>query len=166
MSEINIRHAGPDDAAAVHAIYAETEGYRNTLQLPYPPAALWEQRLQQPAPGVYSLVAESAGEVVGQLSLIVNQRPRRRHCAELGMGVAARARRDGVGTRLLSAALELCDQWLQVSRVEITVYVDNPAGIALYRKLGFVEEGRARAYAFRDGQYCDVLMMARIRPTA
>ena len=54
---------------------------------------------------------------------------------------------------------------LQVRRVEINVFVDNSAGIALYQKLGFVEEGRARDYAFRDGRFCDVLMMARVLPS-
>ena len=164
MSEIIIRHSEPGDVQAVRAIYAESEAYSNTLQLPFPPSVLWEQRLTQPAPGFYALVAERDADLVGQLTLLVNQRPRRRHVAEIGLGVAARARRSGVGEALLRAALDLTDHWLQVRRVEINVFVDNSAGIALYQKLGFVEEGRAREYAFRDGQFCDVLIMARLLP--
>lgn len=162
MSEILIRHYEPEDADSVRAIYAETEAYSNTLQLPYPPAQLWQQRCSTSTPGVYGLVAERDSVVVGELTLMVNQRPRRRHVAELGIGVAAQARGSGVGQILLGAALDLADNWLQVSRVEITVYVDNAPGIALYRKLGFVEEGRAQDYAYRNGDYCDVLMMARL----
>ena len=162
MSDITIRHCGPNDAEAVQAIYAEADAYGNTLQLPFAPPSLWQQRCADPAPGTYSLVAERIGTVVGQLTLVVNQRPRRRHVADLGMGVAASARGAGVGQALLAAAMDLADNWLQVRRTEITVYVDNEPAIALYRKLGFIEEGRARDYAFRDGRYCDVLMMARV----
>ncbi len=166
MSPITIRHCEPDDADAVRRIYAESEGYGNTLQLPFPPLHLWQQRLQQSAVGVHRLVAERGGELIGELSLAVCQHPRRRHVAEIGMGVAAAARRTGVGQALLGAAIELSDQWLQVRRVEISAFVENAAAIALYRKMGFVEEGRARDYAFRDGRYCDVLLMARVSPGA
>jgi len=34
----------------------------------------------------------------------------------------------------------------------------------LYRKYGFVIEGTARAYAFRNGRYVDAYAMARINP--
>ena len=65
---------------------------------------------------------------------------------------------------LLGAALEMADNWLNLQRVELTVYTDNPGAQALYRKFGFVEEGLARGFAFRQGEYVDALYMARIRP--
>lgn len=34
--------------------------------------------------------------------------------------------------------------------------------IALYRKFGFVEEGRSRGFAMREGILADVLHMARL----
>lgn len=51
-------------------------------------------------------------------------------------------------------------------RIELTVFVGNEPAIALYRSLGFEQEGRLRGYAFRDGRFEDVLGMARWRPTA
>jgi putative acetyltransferase len=36
----------------------------------------------------------------------------------------------GVGTALMEAALDLADNWLNLTRIELTVYVDNAAGIA------------------------------------
>ena len=69
----------------------------------------------------------------------------------------------GVGTALLAAAIDLADRWLQLRRLELQVYADNAAGIALYTRQGFVEEGRHRDYAFRDGSFVDALSMARIR---
>jgi L-phenylalanine/L-methionine N-acetyltransferase len=64
---------------------------------------------------------------------------------------------------LLTAAVDLADRWLNLSRLELTVYVDNAAAIALYKRFGFQQEGVLRHYAFRDGAYVDVLAMARIR---
>lgn len=69
----------------------------------------------------------------------------------------------GVGSALMAAALDLADNWLNLHRIELTVFVDNEAALALYRKFGFVEEGRARDYAFRQGRYVDVFYMARVR---
>ena len=43
------------------------------------------------------------------------------------------------------------------------VYTDNAAAIHLYEKFGFVIEGTKRKYAFRDGEYVDAHVMARVR---
>ncbi|MGF6753393.1 RimJ/RimL family protein N-acetyltransferase [Paraburkholderia sp. GAS42] len=67
----------------------------------------------------------------------------------------------GVGTALLKAAVECADGSLALRRLELTVFVDNAPAIALYRKFGFVEEGRSRAFAMRDGMLVDAFHMAR-----
>jgi len=68
------------------------------------------------------------------------------------------------GDALMTALIERAERWMQMTRLELEVYVDNAAAVALYRKHGFVEEGRLRSYAFRDGAYVDVYSMARLRP--
>jgi L-phenylalanine/L-methionine N-acetyltransferase len=70
----------------------------------------------------------------------------------------------GVGTALMKAALDLADNWLNLTRVELTVYADNAAGVALYKKCGFEIEGTHPRYAFRSGEYVDAYSMARIKP--
>jgi putative acetyltransferase len=72
----------------------------------------------------------------------------------------------GVGSALMSAMCELADGWLNVFRLELTVYTDNARAIALYRKFGFEIEGTHRAYALRAGRYVDSHSMARIRAKA
>jgi putative acetyltransferase len=69
----------------------------------------------------------------------------------------------GVGTALMVACLDLADNWLNLHRVDLDVYVDNEPALRLYKKFGFVIEGRLVDYAFRDGAYVDVYMMARLR---
>jgi putative acetyltransferase len=63
----------------------------------------------------------------------------------------------------MAAMVELADNWLDLRRIELTVYVDNPAAVHLYEKFGFVIEGTHRDYAFRSGAYVDAYAMARLR---
>ena len=163
MTRIEVRRAEPEDFAAVQAIYAAPMAQAGTLQLPFPSLDLWRQRMQAVDPNAHLLVACVAGDLVGQLGLHVSPNPRRRHVAEIGMGVRDDWQGRGVGGALLAAALQLADGWLQLRRIELQVYADNAAGIALYARHGFVEEGRHRGYAYRDGTYVDALTMARLR---
>jgi putative acetyltransferase len=71
----------------------------------------------------------------------------------------------GVGTALLTAAIDLADNWIGYARLELTVYTDNATALALYRRFGFEIEGTARAYAMRNGTLVDAYMMARLAPS-
>ena len=63
----------------------------------------------------------------------------------------------------MTAMLELTDKWLDLKRVELTVFTDNVGAIALYKKFGFEIEGTSRSYAYREGNYVDAFHMARLR---
>ncbi|MCF3096389.1 GNAT family N-acetyltransferase [Aeromonas australiensis] len=158
--QITIRHAEPADAPALRDLYAMPNAQAGTLQLPFPTLGVWQQRLEQS--GVVALIAEVEGQLVGQIALHVEPNPRRKHVASIGMGVRDDWAGKGVGSALLGAVLEMADNWLNLHRIELTVYTDNEAAQALYRKFGFAEEGRARDYAFRQGRYVDALYMARV----
>jgi putative acetyltransferase len=162
---IVIRRAELRDAEAVHAIFAGPKVIAGTLQLPYPSVELWRKRLTEMSPFDYSLVATIDGDVVGNLGLhAAGKTPRRRHVGSIGMSVRDDRQGRGVGTALMKAAIELADGWLNYQRLELSVYTDNLAALALYRKFGFVIEGTYRAYAFRDGRYVDSYAMARLHP--
>ena len=47
-------------------------------------------------------------------------------------------------------------------RIQLGVLADNALAIALYRKLGFIEEGIRREMLLIDGVYIDEIMMARL----
>jgi L-phenylalanine/L-methionine N-acetyltransferase len=164
--EITVRHAEPSDAEALHRIMSGPKAAAGTLQLPLQPAEVWRRRLAEPPEGLFMLVACVEGEVVGNLGLHTSpNRPRIRHAGSIGMAVRDDWQGRGVGTALLETALDLADNWLNLSRVELTVYTDNTAGIALYEKFGFEREGTHRRYAFRGGEYVDAYSMARIKPS-
>jgi putative acetyltransferase len=163
--EYTVRPATRTDIDALIQIFIGPRAAANTLQIPYESPDARRRRMESPQPGHYSLVAcAPGGEVVGNIGLHVNQRPRRSHSADLGMAVRDDWQGRGVGTALMTAACDLADRWLPVTRIELTVYTDNAAAIALYTKFGFVVEGTLRRYALRDGGYVDAHTMARLRP--
>lgn len=68
----------------------------------------------------------------------------------------------GIGTAVMTELIEIADNWLDLKRLELTVYVDNAAAIHLYEKFGFVSEGIHVKDAFRDGEFVDSLAIARL----
>jgi putative acetyltransferase len=162
--DIVIRRTEPGDYEALQRIMAGPKVIAGTLQLPFPSAEQWRKRLADPPEGLFSLVASVEDEVVGSLSLSTfPHRPRRRHVGEIGMAVQDDWQGKGIGAALFEAALDLADNWLNLARLELTVFVDNVPAIRLYQKFGFATEGTLVRYAFRDGQYADCFMMARVR---
>lgn len=153
MMSITIRRTEPGDYEAVRHIYASPKVIWGTLQLPFPSAEQWRKRLAEPPEGFFSLVAcVDNNEVVGHLGLhTFPNRPRRRHVGQIGMAVRDDRQGQGVGTALLQAAVDLADKWLNLTRLELEVYIDNGPAIRLYEKFGFTIEGTLVQYAFRDG---------------
>lgn len=162
MSEIVIRHAETRDYEAIRQIHAQPEVYCNTLQVPHPSDHMWQERLAD-RPGIKQLVACIDGDVVGHLTIDVQQRPRRSHVADFGICVDSRWKNRGVASALMREMIEMCDNWLRVDRIELTVFVDNAPAIKVYKKYGFEIEGTGKKYALRNGEYVDAYYMARVK---
>lgn len=161
--KIEIRRAEPGDYKAAQQVHAQPNALRGTLQLPFPSEEMWKKRLEGMTDD-YALVACIEGEVVamGGLTLFPKS-ARRRHVGYIGLAVHDKWQAKGVGTALMQALIDLADNWLNLSRLELTVFVDNAPAIKLYKKLGFDIEGTHRKFAFRDGEYADGYTMARVR---
>lgn len=100
-------------------------------------------------------VAEVDGEVVGSIHVHASGHG----FGEIGMMVAKDRRGRGVGTALMEAAID----WARergLHKLSLTVFAHNEPALALYRKLGFVEEGRRlRHYRRRSGELWDGIDM-------
>ena len=103
------------------------------------------------------------GKVIGMIGLH-READRRAHAASIGMGVHDAYAGRGAGSALMAAVIDLADNWLQIKRLELSVYADNARAIALYERFGFAREGFHPAYSWRNGAFVDSLSMARVRP--
>jgi putative acetyltransferase len=160
---IHLERYSESHVEGVTALYNDPAVARQVLQMPFQSAEIWRQRVLADNERAVKLVALHQGQVIGHLGLEAYSRIRRSHAGSLGMGVAVAWQGKGVGSALMAAALEVADNWMNLHRLELTVYADNAAAIGLYRKYGFEDEGLFRDYAVRDGQWVDTLSMARLR---
>ena len=76
------------------------------------------------------------------------------------MGVVKTHRGHGLGSQLMEAALAHSKK-IGLEKIELTVYTENFAAIALYKKMGFANEGLVKKYRKLDGRYFDCLAMAK-----
>jgi RimJ/RimL family protein N-acetyltransferase len=102
-----------------------------------------------------TLVAVTSGEIVGSLHVEVS----RFGFGELAMLVAREWRRRGVGSALVTAAIE----WARergLHKLSLSVFPHNAAAISLYLKFGFVAEGRRiKQYRRASGELWDSIEM-------
>jgi ribosomal protein S18 acetylase RimI-like enzyme len=102
-----------------------------------------------------TVVAESGGRIVG----LIGVESSRFGYGDLGMLVDAGWRGRGVGSALLQAAIDLSRE-RGLHKLCLDVWPANSAALALYRKFGFVEEGRlVKQYRRASGELWDALVM-------
>jgi RimJ/RimL family protein N-acetyltransferase len=103
-------------------------------------------------------VLEEEGGVVGALALHSTETT---GVVAVGMWVLPTHRGRGGGRKLMEAALAGRPEG--VHKIELEVFPENEAAIALYRRMGFEEEGLRRDhYRRRDGSLRSALIMARL----
>lgn len=122
--------------------------------------SLFAERLEQNV----VLGAEGRNRLIGVAGLHWSDSEKTRHRGTLwGMYVREEARGTGLARRLVDGILQHARQ--HVEEVDLSVWTDNPAAIALYKAAGFVVTGQDLRALKIDGVYYDHLLM-RVRFTA
>lgn len=160
---LKIRRAEANDCVAVAEMFESVKVYSSTLQVPYPSPDYWRRRLTENPESNHHLVAFIEDRLVGMVDVFPFTRPRRKHAGAIGICVRAEWQGKGVGAALMQAIIDLADNWLNLSRLELEVFADNAAAIHLYKRFGFEVEGTLRQHSFRDGRYVDSIVMGRLR---
>ena len=107
---------------------------------------------------VFGAFAES--ELVGVCGLGREPNLKQRHAGFIrGMYIVPSARGCGVGRGLLQAALDHVSTCGDLEQLTLVVTATNTAAMALYRKLGFVEFGRAPRALRIGAEYHDEIHM-------
>jgi ribosomal protein S18 acetylase RimI-like enzyme len=151
---LEVRPGRPEDARALAELFAAVAEERDGIASE-PPVDVDARTKLFAASIDGAIVAVTAGDIVGWLHIEATWFG----VGEIGMLVAKPWRRRGVGSGLLAAAIEKArDDGLH--KLSLDVFAHNEAAIALYRKFGFVEEGRrVRHYRRASGLLWDSIVM-------
>ncbi|WP_433750676.1 N-acetyltransferase family protein [Falsibacillus pallidus] len=107
------------------------------------------------------LVAEKNGEVAGCIVFQANSSKERvAHKGDFGLFLSPEHRGHGIGRMLLQELLDWAEKNPNIEKVCLGVFSINERAIALYKKLGFLEEGRkVREFKFGEDEYVDDILM-------
>lgn len=164
---LTLRPARPADAATLAD--AEREVARVPGRLVSRPHELrmeaFEAKIGALAERGRYVVAEQEGRIVGHALLDPLGLEAIAHVFRLTIVVHPGNERRGIGRALMQDLLDWAARSPEVGKVELAVRATNQAAIALYRQMGFVEEGRlAGRIRLPDGTRVDDLLMAWTPP--
>jgi RimJ/RimL family protein N-acetyltransferase len=152
MQTIVVRPAEETDRRAIAELLAAVAEERDGVAAE-PPVNVEALAERWRIEGTFVAVAD--GRIVGEIGI----EPSFMGFGELGMFVAREWRGRGVGTALVAAGIE----WARergLHKLALGVFPHNEAAIALYRKFGFVEEGRlVKHVRRRSGELWDLVEM-------
>lgn len=159
-----LRRARPTDARALSRLFTAVRAEGRWLATP--PSAVSEPSESYfigemiRAGDSLVLVAESDGEVVGNVLVTTERSSVSDHVGTLSIAVLDGWRDVGIGSALMRAAQE----WTRehgLAKLALGVFPDNDRAIAVYERVGFVREGlRRRQYRGHAGGFRDELLMA------
>ena len=149
---MNVRPVRDEDRLPLAKLYAAVAEERIYIG-GEPPVDVEKRAASYKLDGFF--LAEVDGEIVGMLGVTSSHHG----FGEIGMMVAKEWRGRGVGSALMEAAIA----WAReegLHKLSLDVFPHNEAAIALYRKFGFVEEGRrVKQYRRRNGELWDGVEM-------
>jgi RimJ/RimL family protein N-acetyltransferase len=151
-AQIRLRPARDEDRLPLALVFAAVAEERDGIATE-PPVDVEARAASWTLDG--TIVAVADAEVIGSIHVA----PTRHGYGEIGMAIARDWRGAGVGSALMAAAIE----WARargLHKLSLGVFTHNAAGIALYRKYGFVEEGRrVKHYRRQSGELWDSIEM-------
>ena len=164
---VNLRAIEPADAERFFRWVNDREVMR-TLMPRYPWSLVTEKEWAESAAkpiefGDVKLAIDTKdGTHIGTCGLH-RGRPEDRH-AELGIVIGDKEYwSQGYGTDAMRTLVNFAFQQMNLNKVSLGVFEFNERAQAVYRKLGFVEEGRFREDYYQDGQYWDIIRMSVLR---
>jgi putative acetyltransferase len=156
MAGFSVRPAQAGDARAIAELFAAVAAERDGIATE-PPVDVAERTGRFAQSAASAMVAVADGAIVGMIHVEVS----RFGFGDLAMLVDRGWRGRGAGTALVQAAAD----WARAEGLHklcLEVFAHNAAAIALYRKCGFVEEGRrVRQYRRANGEIWDAILMGR-----
>ncbi|MBI3556958.1 MAG: GNAT family N-acetyltransferase [Deltaproteobacteria bacterium] len=163
-----VRTAWANDAASILAIISAVRAEQEfSLSEPDEMHTLIEEEVRWiethvEDPCKLAIVAEIEGRIVGMLTFENGHRRRIAHTGELGMTIVKEWRENGIGTALLATLVQWAAMHDKIEKLSLKVHATNVRARALYRKLGFEQEGYFRNdLRYGSGWYVDTVFMSK-----
>ncbi|MGA4719864.1 GNAT family N-acetyltransferase [Fictibacillus nanhaiensis] len=109
------------------------------------------------------LVAEYENNVVGWIVFRSQERMRMHHIGSFAIMLRKEFRNKGIGKLLIHELLSWAEKHPVIEKVTLGTFSTNTRAIELYKKLGFIEEGRkVREFKFSNDEYVDDVLMYKL----
>lgn len=119
----------------------------------------WIERINK-NPNSILLIAKGDNQIMGFLFFIQNSKKKASHTGEFGVNVHPKYQGQGIGHKLVDTLLKWAKANQQIEKVILQVFASNKNAIELYKRNGFIEEGRhIKAIKQLDGTYVDIIQM-------
>ncbi len=117
-------------------------------------------------PGIRDQGSGASGQVLGGLLFRGQTKRRMQHHGTFGIAIDPGWRGRGIGRAMIEALLDWAAAHPSLVKVCLAVFANNSGATALYRSLGFVEEGRSlRHFQMEPGRFIDdVSMCVYVKP--
>lgn len=169
LSKSIIRSFRPSDTVSLMKHCGTYSVARNLSALPHPytfqHAEEWIAIASGRTPETHFAITID-DEVVGGIGVEVGDASRLAVCdhnAEIGYWLGEVFWGRGIVSEAAAAVTEWAFTELRVVRLHAAVYARNSASARILEKAGYAFEGRLHARYFRDGEYIDGLLYAKVR---
>jgi len=110
--------------------------------------------------GCLYLVAEVENKIAGYLEFRKGGLRRTSHSGMFSMFIIKVFRGMGIGHMLLGELINWGEHTSSIEKITLSVFSTNQRAQSLYKKLGFIEEGRCpKDMKLKDGTYIDSVLM-------
>ncbi|CAM5656861.1 GNAT family protein [Streptomyces atroolivaceus] len=163
--KVCLRGVEPEDWKSFRALAQNTVDERNAdlVEPPRSDASLraWtaDRAGRSPRTEAFRLVVEVLADRVFAGAVTVGETDSRAGRFRTGIEISRDHRGRGYATEATELILTYMFAEQRYNKCEVEVYAFNEASLALYRKLGFVVEGRLRQHEYFAGGYHDVVLL-------
>jgi RimJ/RimL family protein N-acetyltransferase len=118
----------------------------------------WLKQLQQQ--GSIGIIAQINSQIIGMVHVNNYTMQRIRHIGVLTISILPGFRDQALGSFFMQTILDWGKLEPVIEKISLVVHSNNDRAIHLYRKFGFIEEGRKiKEIKFAPDQYIDSIMM-------
>lgn len=166
---VRLRAFEQGDLDANHAFMNDYETIKGMMSgIPFPSSygdeRRWLEQQTSYSRGEYQFAVEDfEGDLVGRCGVI--RLDWKNRVAELAIMIGTSYRGRGYGKEAMALLCDFCEREMNLHKLKVTVFAFNEPAIRCYQACGFVQEGLLKDELWRDGQYQDVVVLAKLLGT-